>query len=92
MPTVIVQDVPVDVYERLRQRADDERRSVGDELLALAAQALQREDRVAPRLPEFVASKEVPAPFDLPRSSLPVSTTAYAGEPRLPDPVCLERE
>lgn len=93
MPTVIVPDIPDDVYERLRQSADDERRSMGAELLALAAQALRHnEDFPTRRRPEYVPGEEMPAPYDLPRSSRPIRVAARAGQPRFPDPVASIRE
>lgn len=59
MPTVIVPDIPDDVYERR---------------------------------PEYVPGEEMPAPYDLPRSSRPVRVAARAGQPRFPDPVASIRE
>jgi hypothetical protein len=41
--------------------------------------------RRRPRLPDFVASEEISAPYDLPRSSTPVTVTADNGQPRWPD-------
>ena len=92
MPTVIVPDIPDDIYEQLRQRADDERRTVGAELLMLAERELHRNDLPAPRLPDYVPGDEIPAPYDIPRSSHPVRVTAHPGRPRLPDQVANIRE
>lgn len=92
MPSVTIQDIPEDIYERLRQRAVGKQRSVGDELLALASQSLLRRDRTDPRLLELVPNEEIAAPCDLPRSSCPEVVPARPGLPRLPDPVGLERE
>lgn len=92
MPTVVVPDIPDDVYERLSQRAVDEQRTVGAELLALAAQALRQVRPPAPRLPDFVPGEEISAPFDLPRPSNPKHVAAHPGEPRFPDPVFIIRE
>lgn len=92
MPTVVVPDIPDDVYEQLRQRADDERRTVGAELLMLAERELRRGHVPTPRLPDYVPGDEILAPFDLPRSSLPMRVTARVGKPRLPDPVAIIRE
>lgn len=69
MPTLIVDNVPPDIYEHLRRRAAAGWRSVPEETLHLLEQVL-REDRVpSPRLPDLVAGDEIPAPYDLPRSS-----------------------
>ena len=92
MPTIVVPDIPDDVYELLRQRAEDERQTVGAELLILAERELHRDVLPTPRLPDYVPGDEIPAPFDLPRSSHPVRVTAHPGKPRLPDPVAIIRE
>ena len=92
MPTVIVPDIPDDVYERLRQRADRKQLTLGAEVLVLVTQALRQERQPAPRLPDYVPGDEISAPFDLPRPSNPTYVTAYPGEPRFPDPVVIIRE
>jgi plasmid stability protein len=86
MPTVIVENMPPEVYERLQQRAAADRRSLPDEVLHLVKEALQQ-TTPAPRLPDFVPGEEISAPCDLPRSSQPVAVTSYQGDPRLPDPI-----
>lgn len=86
MPTVIVENVPPEVYERLQQRATAARRSLPEEMLHLVREAL-RKNAPAPRLPDLVPIEEISAPFDLPRSSQPVAVTIYHGRPRLPDPI-----
>jgi len=85
MPTVIVENVPPEIYERLQQRAAADRRSLPEEMLHLLREAL-REAAPAPRLPDFIPGEEISAPCDLPRSSHPVAVMAYRGQPRLPDP------
>lgn len=92
MPTVVVSDIPDDVYERLRQRADRKQLTLGAEVLVLVTQALRQERQPAPRLPDFVPGEEVSAPFDLPRLSNPTHVAAVPGGPRLPDPVVIVRE
>ena len=87
MPTVIVENVPPEVYERLQQRAAADRRSLPEVILHLVREALRVEVAPAPRLPDFIPGEEVPAPCDLPRSSQPVAVTSYRGQPRLPDPL-----
>jgi hypothetical protein len=85
MPTLIVENVPPEVYERLQRRAAAQQRTLPEEMVCLLQQVLGEEDHRAPRLPEFIPSEEVPAPYDLPRSSQPVPVVAYSGQPRLPD-------
>ena len=87
MPTLIVENMPVEVYERLRQRADAEQRSVPEETLHLLDHILRPEVKPSPRLPDYIPSEEISAPCDLPRSSQPVSAPAYIGQPRWPDPL-----
>jgi plasmid stability protein len=86
MPTVIVENMPPEVYERLQQRAAADRRSLPEEMLHLVREAL-REAVPAPRLPDFIPGEEISAPCDLPRSSQPVPVTTCHGQPRLPDPL-----
>jgi plasmid stability protein len=86
MATVIVDIVPADVYERLIKRAAAGQRSLPEEMLHLLNQALRSDSCPAPRLPDFIASEEISAPCDLPRSSQPVQVAAQSGPPRLPDP------
>ena len=85
MPTLIVENVPPDVYERLQQRAAAQQRTLPEETLYMLQQVLREENRRIPRLPEFIPSEEVSAPYDLPRSSQPVLVVASSGRPRLPD-------
>jgi plasmid stability protein len=85
MPTLIVENVPVEIYECLQKRAAGQQRSLPEETLHLLQQALRANDNPSPRSPEFLDGEEVPAPCDLPRSSSPVSMTAHDGQPRLPD-------
>src|SRR5690349_15919780 len=87
MPTLIVENVPAEVYERLMKRAVAGQRTLPEETLHLLKQVLHEEDIPAPRLPDFIPNKEVSAPCDLPRSSQPVPVVAYRGQPRLPDPL-----
>lgn len=87
MPTLIVENVPADVYERLEKRAAAQHRSLPEETLHLLTQVLRQDAHQTSRLPDLIAVEEVPAPCDLPRSSHPVATTPYPGQPRLPDPI-----
>jgi plasmid stability protein len=85
MPTLIVDNVPPDLYEHLRRRAAAGRRSLPEETLHLLEQALREDRTPTPRVPDLLTSDEIPAPFDLPRSSRPVAVPARPGRPRLPD-------
>jgi plasmid stability protein len=87
MPTLIVENVPQEVYTRLQQRAAARQRTLPQEMLHMLEQVLREEDSPTPRLPEFIPNEEVSAPCDLPRSSHPVSVLASSGQPRLPDPL-----
>ena len=85
MPTLVVENVPVEIYERLQKRAAGQQRSLPEETLHLLQQALREIDSPPPRRPEFLGGEEVAAPCDLPRSSSPVIVTPHSGQPRLPD-------
>ena len=62
MPTLVVENVPADVYERLTKLAAAGQRSVPEEMLHLLRQLL--EDMKAPaRLPDFVLTEEISAPL-----------------------------
>jgi len=87
MPTVIVENVPPEVYEQLQQRAATDQRSLAEVMLHLVRQALRVDTAPAPRRPDFIPGEDVPAPCDLPRSSQPVAVATYRGQPRLPDPL-----
>jgi hypothetical protein len=90
MLTIVVENVPPEVYADLQRRAADRQHSVGDELLSLLQQVLPPSSQ-SPRLPDVVPSEAIPAPCDLPRSSEPVTAVAYQGAPRLPDPWILNQ-
>jgi hypothetical protein len=87
MPTLVVENVPVEVYERLQQRAAAGRRSLPEEMLDLLGRMAREDMKPSARLPDLVASEEVSAPCDLPRSSVPVQVSAHRGQIRLPDPL-----
>ncbi len=92
MPTLVIPDIPDDVYERLQERATRQHLSLEAETLILVTRALQQDPQPAPRLPDYVPGEEISAPFDLPRSSKPVKVKARTGKLRLPDPVLIIRE
>ncbi len=85
MATLILENVPADIYERLERRAAVQNRSLPQETLVVLRQALQQDPPTA-RLPELIPTDEVSAPCDLPRSSQPVRAPAQMGLPRLPHP------
>ncbi len=88
MPTLVVDNLPPAVFERLQRRAEAGRRSVRDEAVALLEQALGEENEVGrPRLPDLVLTEEIAAPCDLPRPGPAVRVQAHPGGPRLPDPL-----
>lgn len=92
MPTIILENVPLDVYATLQQQAALQQRSLGEELLSLLAQVVPRRENGTIRLPDFVPSEAIPAPCDLPRSSRPVLVQAHSGGRRLPDPWTVESD
>jgi len=85
MPTLIVENVPAEVYEHLQKRAAARQWSLPEEMLHLLQEVFQGDGSPSPRLPEFIPSEEVSAPCDLPRSSQPIPVITYSGQPRLPD-------
>ena len=90
MPTLVVENVPVDVYECLRKRAAAGRRSVPEEMLDLLGQMVREEMKSGARLPDLVVRDEFSAPCDLPRSSVPLQVSVHRGQIRLPDPMSEE--
>jgi plasmid stability protein len=80
MPTLIVENVPVEVYDRLQKRAAARRRTLPEEMLSLLEQLLREDDGPTPRLPDFIPGEEVSAPYDLPRSSQPVPVVVRIGQ------------
>lgn len=85
MPTLIVENVPLEIYERLQERAAGQQRSLAEETLRLLQQAMRESDQLCSRSPEFLDGQEVSPPCDLPRSSSPVLTSVHNGQPRVPD-------
>ena len=85
MPTLIVENVPDETYERLQERATAEQRSVPEEALHLLNQLVRKAPVPAPRLPDFIPGDEMSAPCDLPRASQPLTMPAAWGQPRMPD-------
>lgn len=86
MPTLVLDDIPSDIYDLLQRRAAAGHRPISEEAVLLLDKALQA-TKPAPRLPDYVPGEEIPAPCDLPRSSQPEPVAFYVGQPRLPDPL-----
>jgi plasmid stability protein len=85
MPTLVVENVPAEVYERLQKRAAAQQRTLPEEMMHLLRRVLSEEESPARRLPDFIHIEEVSPSCDLPRSSQPVLVVASTGQPRLPD-------
>ena len=77
MPTLVLENVPPDLYDRLQQLAAASKRPVPVEAVRLLRQAL-------PDLPFL--TEERPAPCDLPLPGEGVRVAARDGALRLPDP------
>jgi plasmid stability protein len=86
MPTLIVENVPPEIYDHLCRRAAEGHRSLPEETLNLLERALRENGPPPPRVPDLIAGEEVAAPYDLPRSSRPSAVPAQPGLPRRPDP------
>lgn len=100
MPTLVVEDLPGDIYERLQRRAQTENRTLADEVIRLLEEGLNGPEpkgnvadappKVAesPRLPSppILDTGEMSAPFDLPRSGPGIPVPARFGGERLPEP------
>jgi hypothetical protein len=90
MPSLVLDNVPADLFERLRRQAQVRRRPLAEEALFLLDQALPAQ-APAP-LAEYVPSEEISAPFDLPLPEEAVRRKGRWGEPPLPDPLDEVRE
>jgi plasmid stability protein len=86
MPALVMDNVPLDIYEQLQRRADARRRSLQDEAIDLLQQSL-RQEAAAPRLPDLIICEEITPPYDLPRPEPSTPTRTHPGGPRLPDPL-----
>ena len=89
MPSLVVENVPTEVYESLQKRAAAGRQSIPEMMLELLGQLAREEMSQKPRLPDLIVSEELSAFCDLPRSSQPVKVLAHLGQPRLPDSLLL---
>ena len=88
MPALVVDNVPPEIYEQLRRRAEARRRSVQDEAIDLLQRGLRQDGlATAPRLPDLIFGEEISPPGDLPRLGPAATVPAHPGGPRLPDPL-----
>jgi hypothetical protein len=106
MPTLIVEDLPGEIYERIQRRAKAENRTLTEEVIQLLHQGLNSPESKAPapavppkaasspRLPDppILDTGEMSAPFDLPRSGLGIPVPTRFGGERLPEPFILIEE
>lgn len=92
MPTLVLENVPVGVYESLRHLASVRQRSVADETIGLLQQALR--DDIFPSLlaAEWLSHDEISAPCDLPFSGPGIATRARNGAAPLPDLIGFDQE
>jgi plasmid stability protein len=86
MPTLVLENLPPDVYECLQRRAAQRQRSAPEETVQLLCQVLQGE-ATSPCLPDLLPSEAIPAPCDLPMPGQGVQVNARPGDAPLPDPV-----
>ena len=88
MPTLTMDNIPLEIYERLERRATARQRSVQDEAIDLLDRVLKQEEvQPVPRLPDLIPGDEVAAPCDLSRPVPSARVPAHPGKPRLPDPL-----
>ncbi|MGH7172321.1 MAG: FitA-like ribbon-helix-helix domain-containing protein [Gemmataceae bacterium] len=105
MPTLIVEDLPGEIYERLQRRAKAENRTLEAEVVRVLEKGLNGPESqgdvsvpapkvASPRLPDppILDTGEMSAPFDLPRSGVGVRVPTRPGGVRLPDPLVLPEE
>jgi plasmid stability protein len=87
MPSLLLEDIPPEVYERLQQRAARKQRSLSEETVEILRQAIETQAARNPRVPDYIPGEEIVPPCDLPRTSIPVPVDVVpATKPRLPDP------
>lgn len=71
MPTLIVESIPADAYERLKRRAAAECVSVPEKAMQLLRAMLQDEPGPAPRMPDLIAGEDPTVTAHLPGCSHP---------------------
>lgn len=77
MPVLLMDNVPPEIYEQLRRRANARSRSLQDEAIDLLQRSLRQVAAAAtPRLPDLIFGGEIASPCDLPRPgpSVPART------------------
>jgi hypothetical protein len=85
MPSLVLDNMPNDLFERLQRHARARKRPLVEEALFLLNQALPAQ---APSpLSDYVPTEEISAPFDLPLPEQAVRSKGRWGEPPLPDPL-----
>jgi hypothetical protein len=106
MPTLILENVPPDLYEQLKMRAESKNQPLPKEALDLLTIGLKYESandekqppaagalRTAaaqPRLPEYIPLEEGPPPYDIPRPPSRRHVNARRGNRHLPNPLILD--
>jgi hypothetical protein len=98
MPTLLLNDLPEDLYNRLQQQAEADECTMADEVIRTLKKGLQFSETKAinatqHRLPDppFL-SEEISAPFDLPRPEPSFRVKVRPGGTRLPEPLRDELE
>ncbi len=106
MPTLIVEDIPREVYERLQQQAQAEKRTLSEEVVQLLRQGLNAQEakgegvvveyKIAdsPRLPDppILDTGEISPPCTLPRPGVGVQVPTIPGGVRLPTFIIVEED
>jgi hypothetical protein len=68
MPTLVIENIPAPLFDRIRQLAATQQRTPADTVLAVLETALRTQPAMSePPLPdEPFLTQEIPAPFDIP--------------------------
>lgn len=83
MPTIVMNDVPQDLYDRLVRRAVQRNRTLAEVPVDVLREATQKPER----LPEFIPGMEIDLLVDVPRPMSLGKVKAKEGKERLPDPL-----
>ncbi len=105
MPTLVLQDVPADVYAKLAESASRRQVSPEEEVKRLLRERFGDDRNGAPQteVPNTAAkparqpspifmTEEIPAPFSLPRPGEGVVVKAVWGGKRRPSPLIVDQE
>jgi hypothetical protein len=92
MPTLIVENMPSEIYGRIEQLARARREPLAAEAVRLIEKGLRQEEsertESAPRLPDSpLMSQEISAPLTLPRPGDGMICDFGHGSVRLPEPI-----